>query len=87
MEIIRRYKKLSTWNFLELLDSEIDRTDPLAYEEYVAYFDELKIRTYESISEGELYKLRLRANRLLESSKRFITEQEFETLKNLATLV
>lgn len=84
MEIIRKYKKLSTWDFLELIDREIERAERLSFEEYISYFDELKMRTYESISEGELYKLRLRCKRLLERAQRVFEESEFQTLSELA---
>ncbi len=84
MEILRKYKKLSTWNFLELIDSDVESRDLLSPEDYIAYLDELKFRTYESISEGELYKLRLRVKRILTKAQAHLGETEMSTLSNLA---
>ena len=64
MEIVRKYKKISTLRFLELIDIEMKHTPTL--EEYIAFFDELKMRKLESISEGEIFKIKRQAKNLLE---------------------
>ncbi len=83
MEIIRKYKKLSTWDFLELVDSELAHGSSPSLEEYISYLDELKMRAYESISEGEIYKIKLRIKRLTESAKEKLTNSEVKSLLEL----
>lgn len=84
MEIIRKYKKLSTWDFLELVDNELAPGSFPSLEEYISYLDELKMRAYESISEGEIYKIKLRIKRLSESAQDKLSEAEVKNFLELS---
>lgn len=86
MEIIRKYKKLPTLRFLELIDVEIKHEIPL--EDFFAFADELKMRKLESISEGEIYKIK-RSARDIEKAleNRAFSGDEHSKLLNLLSEV
>lgn len=72
MQVIRRYKKLLWFDFLEVMNQQLEeKPDKVIFFELL---DELRMRLLESISEGANFKLKAPAIRLL---------QEFETRMKL----
>lgn len=55
METIRRFKTMSLWDFIELMEGNCYGSGDK--EVYFTYLDELRMRRIESISEGGNYKL------------------------------
>lgn len=93
MEIIRKFKKLSTPRLLELVEFEM--TAELELSQFTEYFDELKMRKLESISEGEIFKIKRAAKNLLAHLEKLVQqneswqqrESEISRLRDLAALV
>ncbi|MBH48355.1 MAG: hypothetical protein CME71_09330 [Halobacteriovorax sp.] len=63
MQIIRRYKKLSWFEFVDILDEQL-KTSPEC-DVYFELMDELHWRLVESISEGASFKLKAQADKLV----------------------
>lgn len=78
MQVIRRYKKLPWFDFLEVMNQQLERKpDKTTYFELL---DELRMRLLESISEGANFKLKAPASRLLQEFKtRMELEPSFST--------
>ena len=62
MIIIRRYKKLDWWSFLDQI--ELDLNNGPSKEIYIEIADELRMRKLESVSEGGDFKLKSPAKNL-----------------------
>ena len=86
MEIIRRFKKMSLWDFIDLMNEQClncgDR------ETYFLYLDEIKLRRIESVSEGGDHKLRSLAKELLHNyeeemkkSSDFSNSEDYQSFK------
>lgn len=82
MEIIRKFKKLPILRFLELVEVELKHDIPI--EDYFAFADELKMRKLESISEGEIFKIKRSARNVEEALKtRAFSSDENSKLLNV----
>ena len=55
MEVIREFKKMSLWDFIDLMQENCFSSGKV--EIYFLYLDELRLRKIESISEGGNFKL------------------------------
>lgn len=71
METIRRFKKMSLWDFIELMEKNCYGSGDK--ENYFLYLDELRMRKIESVSEGGNYKLKSLA---IEMHNKFLEEVE-----------
>ncbi|MFT6067830.1 MAG: hypothetical protein ACJAT2_001173 [Bacteriovoracaceae bacterium] len=69
METIRRFKKMSLWDFIELMEANCYNSGDK--DTYFLYLDELRMRKIESVSEGGNYKLKSLA---LELKEKFLEE-------------
>lgn len=81
METIRRFKKMSLWDFIELMEKNC--YDSAEKDTYFLYLDELRMRRIESISEGGNYKisslakeLHQKFNKEIEKNPDFVTDEE-----------
>jgi hypothetical protein len=81
METIRRFKKMSLWDFIELMEKNCYCSGDK--DSYFLYLDELRMRKIESVSEGGNYKLKSLANELndqftleLKKNPSFVLEAE-----------
>ena len=90
MEIVRQFKKMSLWDFIDLLSSKCHGCGD--QEIYLMYLDEIKLRRIESISEGGNLKLKSLATELLTEYEKevslksdFATEQEIKEFKYIVT--
>ena len=82
METIRHFKKMSLWDFIELLEKKCLNSGDK--EQYFIYLDEIKMRRIESISEGGNLKLKsLAKNLLLEFRNELVKNQSFCESKEL----
>lgn len=72
MEIIRQFKKMNLWDFIELMQSNCLNCGEA--KTYFMYLDEIKMRRIESISEGGNHKLKNLALELLESFQNEISK-------------
>ena len=78
MQVIRRYKKLPWFDFLEVMNQQLERKPDKTI--YFELLDELRMRLLESISEGANFKLKVPASRLLQEFKtRMELEPSFST--------
>lgn len=68
LETIRHFKKMSLWDFIELLENNCLGCHKA--ETYFIYLDEVKMRRIESISEGGNLKLKKLAEQLLTEFKK-----------------
>ena len=62
MIIVRRYKKLDWWSFLDQIEIELSRDADV--ECFIELADELRLRMLECVSEGGLFKLKAPAKNL-----------------------
>ncbi len=81
METIRQFKKMSLWDFIELMERNCYESGDK--DSYFLYLDELRMRKIESVSEGGNYKLQSLARELrdqlraeVEKNPEFITEAD-----------
>jgi hypothetical protein len=81
MQIIRRYKKLDWWSFVEHIDLALDK-DETTQESYIELLDEIRMRLLESVSEGASYKFKKQAQRLLTSYR-----SKFARSEDLAEII
>ncbi len=65
MEIVRQFKKMSLWDFIDLMNEQCIGSGKK--ETYFLYLDEIKLRRFESVSEGGDHKLRSLAKELLQA--------------------
>jgi hypothetical protein len=86
MEILRQFKRMSLWDFIDLQSSRCYGCGD--QKTYLIYLDEIKLRRIESISEGGNLKLKSLAEDLLREYKKelslspdFATEQEMNDFK------
>ncbi len=89
MDIVRQFKKMSLWDFIDLMESQCFGCAKSAT--YFMYLDEIKMRRIESISEGGNYKLRSLAQQLLEEFQKelhrdssFATSEELKSFTTIA---
>tara|TARA_R110000868_G_scaffold117600_12_gene312426 strand:+ start:38980 stop:39234 length:255 start_codon:yes stop_codon:yes gene_type:complete len=82
MQIIRRYKKLSWFELVDIIDEQL-KSAP-ARDIYFDLMDELHWRLVESISEGGSYKLKAQAQKLVEHFEQCELDG-LEELKELAS--
>lgn len=64
MYILRRYKKLSWWDLVEIIDQV--KISEVQESELIELVDELRLRLLESVSEGGSFKVIKKANELKE---------------------
>jgi hypothetical protein len=74
MHIVRRYKKLDWWDFLTVIDQELEKMP--AKETYIDLIDELRMRKIESISEGATFKMKAPSKDILERFKNRMSEDQ-----------
>ena len=86
LETIRQFKKMSLWDFIDLLEEKCLGCHQA--ETYFIYLDEIKMRRIESISEGGNFKLKNLAFQLLaefenerKSNEQFCSEKEYFDFK------
>lgn len=89
MDTIRQFKKMSLWDFIELMESQCFGCAKSAT--YFMYLDEIKMRRIESISEGGNFKLRSLALQLLEEFQKelgrdpsFASSEELSSFTTIA---
>lgn len=58
----RRYRKNDWWDFMTVIDQELERDD--GAETYYHILDELKWRMVDSVSEGATFKIKKKAQEL-----------------------
>ncbi|AYF43878.1 hypothetical protein BALOs_0868 [Halobacteriovorax sp. BALOs_7] len=84
----RRYRKNDWWDFMTVIDQELDRDEgPMTYY-YI--LDELKWRMVDSVSEGETFKIKKKAQELkdrMEKSKQSWSLDSDATLIELNSLL
>jgi len=89
MLIIRKYRKLPWFDFLECIDAALEKNPMVAV--YFELLDELRMRKIESISEGASFKMQAPTQKLWQSfSGRLATEANFadpNELKEFKSLV
>ena len=85
MIIIRKYKKLNWFDFLDRLKKDL--SDMPGKSVYIEILDEIHMRKLESISEGGSYKLIAPAKSLLEAfKKRMLNDPTFASEKELVEI-
>tara|TARA_R110000868_G_scaffold258137_2_gene515373 strand:- start:45 stop:299 length:255 start_codon:yes stop_codon:yes gene_type:complete len=67
VQIIRRYKKLSWFDFVDIIDQQLALSP--GRDIYFELMDELHWRLVESISEGASFKLKAQAQKVLQHFK------------------
>jgi len=89
MLIIRKYKKLQWFDFLDRIEVELAKSPDKKV--YFELMDEIRMRLLESVSEGGTFKLKKPTNNLLERFKKrldedssFATADDFNELKVLS---
>lgn len=60
MLIVREYRKLGWWDFLDRIEFELKQQPDKSV--YIKFLDELRMRRLESVSEGGSFKLKAPAN-------------------------
>ncbi len=90
MQIIRRFKKMNIWDFIDLMNQECFGS--AKSDTYFLYLDEIKLRRLESVSEGGDLKLRSLAKELLEEYKKemekndqFSSQEDYESFHYIVT--
>jgi|GEM_PF-2469403 len=82
MIIIRKYKKLDWFSFLDQIENTLKTCPDKAL--YFELQDEIKMRLIESVSEGAAFKFKAQANNLLQKFAARIKENEsFATKQDL----
>jgi hypothetical protein len=88
MQIIRKYRKLSWFDFLDIIQEELKSNPDKS--SYFEYLDELRMRLLESVSEGGSYKLKAPAKDILakfqsrmSKNPSFASEQDLEEIEAL----
>jgi hypothetical protein len=92
MQIIRKYKRLSWFDFLDQIEKELkDNPDKSVYFEIGG---ELKMRLVESVSEGAAFKMKAPSKNMLEKFEQrmkdqtsFASEQDYQDFKDLVSEV
>ena len=90
MEIIRKYHKMPCSKLIHLIELEINH-GKMEKEDFYLFMDELTMRKLESISEGEIFKIRKCSRELLNHLKErhhsgslLIEEENVSELERLA---
>jgi len=84
MEVVRQFKKMSLWDFIDLMEQQCFGCAKSST--YFMYLDEIKMRRIESISEGGNFKLRsLAAQLLAEYKKELKMNPSFSSAEDLAS--
>lgn len=82
METIRAFKKMSLWDFINLMQKNCFLSGKV--ENYFLYLDELRMRKVESISEGGNFKLISLASELkAEFEKELVKKNDFASKKEV----
>ncbi len=67
MIIIRKYKRIDWFDFIELIEKEFSNQPPKQL--YFDFQDELRMRVIESVSEGASFKFKAHSKKIMECFK------------------
>jgi hypothetical protein len=90
MEILRKYRRLGWFDFLDQIEIELKNTPDKSV--YFELLGELKMRLVESVSEGAAFKMKAPSKNLLERFEKrmsqensFASEQDYQDFKELVS--
>jgi hypothetical protein len=90
MQIIRKYKRLTWFDFLDQIEKELKAGPDKSV--YFEFLGELKMRLVESVSEGAAFKMKAPSKELLDKFEKrlnnqstFASEQDYQDFKDLVS--
>lgn len=82
MQIIRKYRKLDWFDFIDTMTRALNKKP--SKEVYLEFLDELRMKKFESLSEGATFKMKTKAKELLAMYQERMKEEGFADEKDLA---
>ena len=92
MMLVRRYKKLGWWDFLDHIESEFKEKPDKSV--YIDVLDELRMRLLDSVSEGGTFKLKAPTEKIknefvvrMNSDSKFANSDDLKEVEEIANLI